>query len=248
MAAAAALALSACYGPSAGDEASARLERERRNLLRNGDFELGREPWFDLAGPSRPYWHGFEIADDVACRGRRSARLPLEAREDGQAIAIHGFIQEVAPAETRDTKSGEASRELPAILSGCYRVERWQRRLPKQYVQFVVIVWGSDTHPRAPNIQMRYVLAGIREPPFPIANARFVFLGGEEPETGKWIRFERNLRKDWLEHWGALPRRYEKLRLLFEARFDGRQEPLTGALGEAYFDDLYLGPSLGEGR
>jgi hypothetical protein len=89
---------------------------------------------------------------------------------------------------------------------------------------------------------MRYPLAGISEEPFVIDNAFFVFIGKEEPRTGEWVYFERNIRQDFEELWEAAPEGFSKLRVLFEVRYDEKQ---AGAAAEAdvYYDDLYMGPA-----
>ena len=92
------------------------------------------------------------------------------------------------------------------------------------------------------NVQIAYVLGGVTRPPLSIGNRRFVMLGPQEPKQDEWLRFERDLHSDFKEHYGKVPTRFSKLRVLFEVRFDGRSqtEPETGA--RVYYDDLYLGP------
>ena len=144
-----------------------------------------------------------------------------------------------------DPATSQEVQEFPETISGYYRVEGWQRRTPKQYLQFVVILWGADTHPEITNTQIRYILAGSPTPPIAISNARFIVLGPPEPRTGEWVPFARNLRRDWLEQWGSVPRRFEFLRVLFEVRYDEAPNLPPGGMGDVFFDDLYLGPAVG---
>jgi hypothetical protein len=156
-------------------------------------------------------------------------RVPAE--EAGKAKVFY-LVQEVAP------------EEFPELISGYYRVENWVKGTPKQYLQFVVIAFDVPNLSLSyPNHQMRYPLAGISEEPFGIGNAFFVFLGKEEPVTGEWVYFERNIREDFEELWGAVPEGFSKLRILFEVRYDEKEAGLTPAEADVYYDDLYMGPA-----
>jgi hypothetical protein len=149
-------------------------------------------------------------------------------------------VQEVAPSE------------FPELISGYYRVENWLRGTPKQYLQFVVILFAPTNLTKdkegaaltAPfsNYQIRYPLAGISEEPFLIANAFFKFLGTEDPRQGEWVYFESNIKQDFQELWGAVPEGYSKIRVLFEVRFDDK-EAGSPAEADVYYDDLYMGPA-----
>jgi hypothetical protein len=195
------------------------------NLLRNGSFEQGVEPWFSLESE---HWAGFSRSDRYAVDGRFSAYLALRADPEDHGAKVFGLIQELRP------------KRFPKRLSGYYRVENWRRGIAKQYLQFVVIVWGDRAVSQYSNVQIRYILAGLTEPPFAISNARFVFLGDREPIEGRWMRFERDLHSDFLQHWGHIPERFEKIRVLFEARYDDK-EPGTELAADVYYDELYLG-------
>lgn len=195
------------------------------NLLQNGSFEQGVEPWFALESEN---WAGFALSDRYAVAGKFSAYLALRANREDRGAKAFGLIQEISP------------KRFPKRLSGYYRVESWQRGSAKQYLQGVVIVWGDKAVSQYQNIQIRYVLGGIAEPPFAMANGRFIFLGGREPTLGRWVRFERDLHLDFLQYWGHIPKSFEKIRVLFEARYDDK-EPGTELSADVYFDALYLG-------
>lgn len=196
------------------------------NLLQNGSFEQGIEPWFSLESES---WAGFSITDRYAFDGRFSAYLALRADRHDHGAKVFGLIQELSP------------KRFPRKISGYYRVENWQRGTAKQYLQCVVIVWGDKAITQYQNIQIRYVLTGITEPPFTISNGRFVFLGDRELTVGQWVRFERDLRSDFLQHWGHIPEHFEKIRVLFEARYDDK-ELGTELSADVYYDKLSLEP------
>jgi hypothetical protein len=199
------------------------------NLFHNPGFESGREPWCSLHAMEVP---SFEVSQDFAHSGTSSAYLQMRvpAEEAGDAKVFY-LVQEVTP------------QDFPELISGYYRVENWVKGTPKQYLQFVVIAFGdTNLTPVYPNHQMRYPLAGISEEPFDIANAFFVFITKDEPKTGEWVYFERNIKQDFEQFWGAAPEGFSKLRILFEVRYDDKE---AGAAAEAdvYYDDLYMGPA-----
>jgi hypothetical protein len=215
--------------------------RDKANLFANGDFELGRPPWHDRRAPNRPFWHGFDVSETFAYHGRSSAHLQLLARDvtPRESESIVGVIQETRVETVSDPAANAEVQGFPETISGFYRVENWQRRTAKQYLQFVVIVWTTEST----NIQIRYVLAGAPTPPLDLSNARYIVMGPAEPVTGAWVPFARDLRKDWLAQWGELPKRYEYFRILFEVRYDDGASAAPGHMGDVYFDDLYLGPA-----
>lgn len=201
------------------------------NLFLNPDFEGDEQPWFSMTteawGPS------FEVIGESAAHdGNRSALLEMRAGSEAAGAKIFGVVQEIMPDQ------------FPEVVSGYYRVDDWTRGTEKQYMQFVVIVFeASNTPVTAPNHQIRYLLAGIDEPPFDITNARFVFVGTDEPVTGQWVYFERNIRDDFQELWGAVPEGFSKIRILFEVRYDDKTVGLGEVKADVFYDDLYVGPA-----
>jgi hypothetical protein len=209
------------------------------NLFHNAGFESGEDPWCSLhAGESTK----FQVSQDYAHSGESSALLQMRvpAEEEGHAKVFY-LVQEVMP------------EEFPDLMSGYYRVENWTKGTPKQYLQFVVILCreeggrecalGATNLPGEHNHQIRYPLAGISEEPFAISNAFFVFLGRDEPKQGEWVYFERNIKQDFEELWGAVPEGFDKMRILFEVRYDEKQAGTTPAEADVYYDDLYMGPA-----
>ena len=200
------------------------------NLFHNPDFESGGDPWCSLH-PEQV--SPFEVSQDFAQSGESSAllRMRVPAEEVGKAKVFY-LVQEVTP------------EEFPELISGYYRVENWTKGTPKQYLQFVVIAFDvANLTAGYPNYQMRYPLAGISEEPFAIANAFFVFLGKEEPRTGEWVYFERNIKEDFEQFWGVAPEGFSKLRILFEVRYDDKQAGSAPAEADVYYDSLYMGPA-----
>ncbi len=198
------------------------------NLFHNPGFEEGAAPWCVLSAPM------FEVSTEQSHSGQSSAYLHLKQPAQATGIMLNYLVQEVAPAE------------FPEFISGYYRVDKWDKGTPDQYLQFVIIVFEAANRPSASvsNHQIRYPLAGISEDPFKISisNAFFVFIGTEEPRIGEWVYFERNIKQDFQQLWGAVPEGFANIRVLFEVRYDNKE---TGAPTEAevYYDDLYLGPA-----
>lgn len=239
----AALLLGACGGDGDSNPASANVCTESQpvltpaaapNLFLNPGFEEGAQPWCSL--DSEAWGKPFSVSQARARSGSSSALLELRS-EDGGTTKVYGVVQELSPSQ------------FPELLSGYYYVDRWEKGTPKQYLQFVVIVDGADNIPRevveiaANNHQIRYLLAGAESQPTFIGNSRYVFLSREEPETGEWVYFERNIAEDFLELWGDVPAGFEKLRILFEVRWDDRSPSDGPSAADVYYDDLYLSPA-----
>lgn len=231
-----ALVLGACGGDGArdlGPTPGPGTQPPAVNLFVNPGIEDGEEPWISLETPA---WGApFSASGAQAHSGESSALLELRSSEPGSVAArVYGVVQEIS------------ADEFPEQLSGYYYVESWEKGTPKQYLQFVVIVFDATTIPPGlgvTNYQIRYPLAGIDEPPFEIGNAKFAFVGMDEPELGRWVYFERNIRQDFEELWGAAPEGFSRLRILFEVRWDGRTAEDAPSSADVYFDDLYLGPA-----
>jgi hypothetical protein len=202
------------------------------NTFQNGGFERGARPWTSLTAEA--WGTPWRLTDEVAHGGRESALLQMRASADATGSKVFGVVQEVGP------------QQFPDVLSGYYRVNSWQRGKGDQYIQFVVIVWGATNLPGGfPNYQIRYPLAGIRQPPFTIDNAKFEFVGTDEPKVGQWVYFERPIKEDFLEAWGAVPEGFSSIRVLFETRYDNKQ-PGSPLAADVAFDDLYMGPAASD--
>ncbi len=196
------------------------------NLFGNGDMEGGQKYWFSLKPPD------YELSTDVVHSGQASALLRMEAPPEAEGEGRFYLVQEVVP------------EEFPEIISGYYRIENWSRGTSKQYLQFVPIVFGAtNLQANYSNHQVRYLLDGIAEEPFEIANARFVFLGEAEPTTDEWVYFEVPLKEDFERFWGATPEGYSKIRVLFEGAYSAKVVGETGVKADVYYDDLYMGPA-----
>jgi hypothetical protein len=197
------------------------------NWFVNAGFEEGAEPWITLH-PQEGV--GFTVSQDFAHSGSNSALLRMRDPADAEGAKVYYLVQEVSPGDFPDT------------IRGYYRVENWVKNTPRQYIQFVVIAFGPDNFPAAVgNYQLRYLLAGTDSAPFVINNAYFVFLGRDDPTQGEWVPFEANIRDDFQRLWGKVPEGFDKLRLLFEVRWDGKTAGDGVAEADVYYDDLYIG-------
>ena len=48
--------------------------------------------------------------------------------------------------------------------------------------------------------------------------------------------------EDFQRLWGAVPQGYEKIRVLFEVRYDDKAQDEGPLEADVYYDDLYSGP------
>ena len=199
------------------------------NLLENGGFENGNEPWHTMDSPS---WSpSFEVTNQIAHGGIHSVHLALVPPGAPALNRVFGVVQDVTLTD------------LPEYVSGFYRVENWKKDTDFQYLQFVVIVFATDPQTgQSANTQIRYLLAGAASDPFEIGNAKFVFIDKADPQQGTWVHFGHNIRQDFEEQWGSVPENITSIRLFFETRFDSPTEIQPQMAGDVYYDDLYAGP------
>jgi hypothetical protein len=213
-----------CFG--SGDDTN-ETPNPPGNLFVNPGFEDGAEPWYTIVDEA-----GFTVTGELAHGGANSAvqhmNDPTEASGQGK---VYYLVQEIDPAE------------LPEIVEGYYRVENWRRGTPLQYLQFVIIAFEPKNFDLtlAQNYQLRYVIAGVDEPPLDIGNAHYVFLSRDDPPVGEWTRFTANIRDDFQRLWDAVPEEFSRLRLLFEVRWDYKSSGSGAPRADVYWDDLYIG-------
>jgi hypothetical protein len=238
IAALAAVAIAACGGggseggpaasppsPTSGSPSPTSPPPQEKNVFQNPGLEEGRDGWTSISPPD------FILSDDAAHSGQTSALLEMRARPQDEGTKVFYLVQEVAP------------QEFPELIAGNYRVTKWLRGTPLQYLQFAVIAFGANNLPGGfANHQIRYILAGIDKEPFDIANAHFVFLSREDPPLNEWVSFQANVRDDFVKLWGDVPE-YEKIRVLFEARYDDKVAGDGAVEADVYYDDLYFGPA-----
>jgi hypothetical protein len=212
--------------PSPTASAGPVLPNPPGNLLRNAGFEEGPEPWISLNPES-----SFVLSTDAAFTGTTSALLQMRDGPESTGTRIYYLVQEVTPLQ------------FPEVMRGAYRVLNWSKGTEKQYLQAVVIVFGADNNPvpGADNFQVRYLLAGVDEAPLEIGNARYLSFSSEEPVEGSWLGFETNVMDDFEEQWGVVPAGFEKIRVLFEVRFDEKVATDGTSQADVFYDDLYLG-------
>ncbi|MBU7027118.1 MAG: hypothetical protein HXS48_09255 [Theionarchaea archaeon] len=198
-------------------------QRPETNLLENPSFEEGEEPWFWIK--TSVYWQGFHISDQTARTGGKSCLTFLEASPQPQGTLVVGAVQEIVTSD------------VPEKVSGYYYVKTWEKTSETMYIQVVVIFFQEEDY-NSPSTQLRYILAGISKRPFAIENAKFIFVTREEPETGKWIYFERNLKEDLINMWGEIPS-FKRIGIYLEVRYDS--VPLDVIKAEVYWDDIFVG-------
>jgi len=222
----AALLLAVLLGTACGG-GSDKSAPVKGNVFGNPGFEDGSDPWYSLKPPD------FLVSDSVSHSGGHSAFLPFRAGLDETGNKIYYLVQEITP------------KEFPEAISGYYKVENWKKGTEKQYLQFVVIVFGAENRPpEFNNHQIRYILTGLDAPPFAIANAKFHFITKDlEPVQGQWVRFEQPVAEDFKRLWGDVPKNFDKIRLLFEVRYDDKQSGEGPVTADVYYDDLYFGPA-----
>jgi len=211
------------------------------NLLANPGFEEGRTGW--TYPTESEFWGNFEVVDAPVHSGSKAVHLRLRAGPEDRTHAtwILGVMQELDP------------ERFPDVMGGWYRVERWDKGadVTHLYLQAVAIVWSKQApgvvdpgnpaaNPYLLNYQLRAYLAGVGEPPFLLSNARVTFVTKELPRLGQWTYFEVPLRQEFERQWGSVPTGYDRLRLLFETRWDNR--PAGSRIeADAYYDDLFVG-------
>jgi hypothetical protein len=202
------------------------------NLLLNPSLEDGDSPWREHTAGVNPNTDvHFTLAQNPVHSGQASAQLRMRDGQEAEGARVYYLVQEIEP------------EEFPEVVRGFYRVEHWEKGTPKQYLQFVVIVFSpGNLDPVYANYQIRYPLAGIDSEPFRIDNAHFVFKGTEEPSLGEWVPFEANVLDDFQRLWGTVPADFDRIRVLFEVRYDAK-EPGQVSEADVYYDDLYVGPA-----
>lgn len=202
------------------------------DLLTNSSFEEGREPWFSLDQADKPYWNKFIISEKVVHNGKRSAYLKLRSSNYDHKLRIVGAVQEFKSLDS-----------FPKRLSGWYRIENWVQGTAKQYLQVVVTVEGAKNIqlPDKVPVQLSYVLTGIKSKPTFFMNRKFDFTESKKLKENHWIYFNKDLHADFIKHWGVVPEPVDKIRVLFEARFDDRLPDEQQVYADVYYDDLYFG-------
>ncbi len=203
------------------------------NLLVNPGFEEGRKGW--SADEKSPLWGEFQVAESPTRSGSQSVHLALDSSADAtpRPTKVFGVFQDLTV------------HPFPERVTGYYRVEDWQNETEGTalYLQVVVAVFGNPTA-RPTNHQIRYYLAGAREAAVTISNAKIEIRSGDPPPLKEWVRFDLPVRRDFERLWGAVPEDYEKVRFLFEARWDKKRDRGSVVKSNVYYDDLSVVPHV----
>jgi hypothetical protein len=190
-------------------------------------FENGGQGWTWKSGDSG--WHSYTVSSERAHTGRHSAKVSLESRPFTGRAQIWGAVQ-----------SYDVS-EIPRKLGVWYRIENWKQAVEKQYAQIVVMIHADRLKKLTtqPQMQIRYLLAGVSKPPYPDpVNGRYLLVGSKTPKQGRWIHFETDPVQDFIKTWGWFPANFKKMEIFLEVRYD---EPLpegASISGDVYWDDL----------
>ncbi len=204
-----------------------RASDEPHNLVLNPSFED------DTAWSSRqhPGWHRFAVTEKQAHSGNRSAQTVLEKNPVTEGAQIWGAVQEFKIPK------------LPRKIGVWYRIENWKLAVPKQYVQIVVMVHDKrlEKLTTQPQMQVRYILAGLSGPPYPApVNGRYLMAGPKKPKQGRWVYFEADLVEDFIRAWGWYPDNFKKMEVFLEARYDDPVPEGVAISGEVFWDDVVL--------
>lgn len=211
------------------------------NWLANPGFEQERSAW--SYREQSPHWGDFRVVESPVHTGVRAVHLRLQhgSTLPRRPVKVYGVVQELA------------FNHLPDLLGGYYRVDRWERSASATdlYLQVVVIAWPAASAGAAPeNRQLRYYLAGLEQPPFLLSNAHIAFVSKGPPVLNRWQRFEISLRADFERLWGGAGEGYDKIEVLFEARWDN-MPARSSVAADVYYDDLFVGnaaPASGVSR
>ena len=216
--------------------------RDEPNLLVNPGFEEGRKGW--SADEKSPLWGKFQVTDSPTRSGRHSLHLAVDSSADPvpRPTKVFGVFQDLTV------------HPFPERVTGHYRVEDWQNEAEGAalYLQVVVAVFANpgtqeplgpgSAPPKHANYQIRYYLAGSREVAVTISNAKIEIRSGDPPPLGEWVRFDLPIRRDFERLWGAVPENYDKVRFLFEARWDKKRDRASVVKSNVYYDDLSVIP------
>ncbi len=207
--------------------------KNQQNLFRNPSFENGKEPWFALDSPDKPYWKDFEVSKRAARDGDFSAMLTVDNNGYTGSTQISGIIQDFTSLEA-----------IPEELSGSFLIKQWSD-YNKLYAQVVVILFDVKDYPKSLSlgwpVQIAFVLSDMKTPPFKILNRKFDFTAAKAVQPNHWVDFRFRLRDAFKQHWGVVPKHFSKMRVLFEIRFDGLQPTTQSDRAAAHFDKLFLG-------
>lgn len=217
------LFLSGCGGPQG-------------NMLKNPGFEEGSQSWFWLEGENT--WLPFSIAETPVLSGNRSLRHDLAPKEGASSVVV-GTVQEI--------QAKDLDFRIPDRLEGHYFIQNWTSNLNRTYLQIVVMAFpfpNNDVEicpgiPKHVACQLAYALVGVEERPINVGNRRFVF-PDLPADQGQWHSFELEPRKDFETYWGVEPRRFERLRVYIETRYDSSPWETPQVDLEIYWDDFIL--------
>ena len=114
----------------------------------------------------------------------------------------------------------------------------WQAEAPRK-----IFAYTEPTDMRKSFLGLLVLVQRVFKEQDPYSGSHFVFVNRDEPVEGEWVPFKLDVREDFQELWGRVPEDVEKLRLLFEVRWDSKQAGDGTPRADVYYDDLYVGDS-----
>jgi len=196
------------------------------NVLVNGGFEAGADGWApvlaEAAGP-------VDVVDGSGHGGRRSLALRLS----GNGTA--GTGRTIGATQTVNTEA------FPEMVSGFYRVDRWQPNAASQNVRFVVSVRGGDFGDGLGVHVVRFIVAGSDAAAALLPGVAQTYLSRAAP-LRRWTYFGYPVKQAFADRFGKAPTRWDAMEISVEAGYDGETGGGPGAAAEVSFDDVYAGP------
>ena len=159
--------------------------------------------------------------------------LPLpEATEERAHSGARSLRLLTDVASAAGASQAILTAEFPQYLSGFFWVEDWPEDRAEAYIAAVVTVHGDGV----PDDRLVFVLgAGARGAP-DVPPEEAVFLDRNAPSQGAWTYFAYPLWEAWVAKRGQVPVTWTSVDITLV---------IVGAGQRTYFDDIYMGPQLG---
>jgi hypothetical protein len=195
------------------------------NVIRNHDFENGTEPWSAVASGGGAVM----LSADAAFSGEQGLVVSFSGEDEKAGVPASGAIQRV------DAGS------VPEVISGYYRVERWNAGAATLQIDVVVRMLGAQNPDGDDVHEARFVLAlsGSELPPEP--GVRQVYLRREAPETGRWRRLSFPVLEAIQEELFWDPTQLDGVVIGMTVRH-GSPDASDSPEALVYFDRMYAGP------
>jgi hypothetical protein len=151
-----------------------------------------------------------------------------QAHGGASSMALH--LSQPVPALAATQGLNPAA--FPEFLSGYYRVDEWPEGAALQFV--VKAAGGAPGEQR----EVRFLIAGTDTEPDEAVP--YVFLSRDGPVVGEWTYFGYPIAQAFAAKTGAIPQAWTSIDVSLEAWSPGETVDAT-----AYYDDMYVGPQVG---